>query len=500
MGASIWKACKAWMMCSGLALAACGGGGSKEPEDNTTLQLDRNSVAVSAAVGDSAPTATLVLTALNRNGSSLYASAIGSRVGLLDVGMVADSPSAVVQLKFKPPGSLGVGTYSDTVTVDLCHDPRCARAVIGSPASVNVVYTVTAATGGGGAGGGGGGVPPPAGVAALVVSSSSALPHDVVDAEFSRSLNAVVMVTSWPENQLVVHDAATGQTRQVRLNRVPKAVSISPDGRFAAVGHDAMVTYLNLADLNVPAKLLNVSAVVGDLVLDGRGVVHVFPAVDQWVDVHSIDVATNTEQRRYGPSAGTKVRLHPNGTSIYGANNGLSPDDIEHYDVSGGLGVRLRDSPYHGDYPMCGNLWISEDGATLYTACGRAFRASMDTTSDMRYAGSLALSTSATNIYGWRILSLSQSSARKELVLLEQPWFECSSFGTSTCVSHLNVYESDFLGRSAIYALAPVNVSGTDYAQHGLFVFHRSDGAKVMISRLNAMPNPAAEYWLSIVP
>ena len=495
---SVWKFVLASLVCLGLASCGGGGGGGDAPADNTSLQLDRTSVAVNAEVGNPSPTVGVLVTANNPPATSLFVGATGTRVGLQDVSVIPGSASATVQLVFKAPATLGVGSYSDTVTVELCHDQQCTRHVRGSPATVSVTYTVTAATGGGG--GGGGGVTPEQGVTPLVVSARSTLAHDVVDAEFSRSLNAVVMVAAWPDNLLIVRDAATGDTRQVRLNKLPKAVSVSPDGRFAAVGHDALVSYFNLSDLTVPARLLNVSAVVGDLVLDGRGVVHVFPAVDQWVDVHSVDVATNTEQRRYGPRAGTRVRLHPNGSSIYGANNGLSPDDIEHYDISAGVGVRLRDSPYHGDYPMCGNLWISEDGATVYTACGRAFRSSMDAALDMRYAGSLTLGNSSTALYGWRILSLSQSAARHELVLVEQPWYECSGIGAGTCVSHLGVYESDFLGRSALYSVPPVTVAGRDYAQQGLFVFHRNDGAKLLISRLAAMPNPASEYLLSIVP
>ena len=206
-------------------------------------------------------------------------------------------------------------------------------------------------------------------------------------------------------------------------------MSISPDGLWAAVGHDALVTYQSLADLTAAPTLLNVSAEVGDLVLDGSGKVHVFPATDQWVNVHSIDIASNTERLQYSLYAGTKARLHPNGTSIYGANNGLSPDDIQHFGLNSGVGEWPPDSPYHGDYPMCGNLWFSEDGASIYIACGRTFRASADAAQDMRYTGALQLSSSTS--YGYRVLSLSQSAARREVVLVEQPWYEC---GVGTCL------------------------------------------------------------------
>jgi len=467
------------------------------------LSLSVSELTASAHVGEAAPVLSLTAT-VNNLSAQVYGSADPlSNNGLSSVELMTGSGnSATVWVYLKSPSSLTPGTYTDTMQVSVCFDKLCQSPVTGSPVTVRVSYTVLEAIASGGTGGGGGGsgsnVTPEPNLPPLVVNSQVPMAHDVIDAEFSRALNAVVMVTSYPESLLVVRDAVSGAERQVRLPKLPTAVSISPDGLSAAVGHDALVSHYNLADLTLPPKILNVSAVVGDLVLDGFARVHVFPATDQWVSVHSIDVATNTEQLRYGPRAGTRVQLHPNGVSIYGANNGLSPDDIEHYDISSGVGTRLRDSPYHGDYPMCGNLWISEAGSTIYTACGRAFRASMDASQDMRYAGALSLSESM--YYSFRVRSLSQSAKLREVVLIEEPWYECNIGTGSGCVSHLNVYESDYLGRSAVYSLQPVQVSGVNYRQRGLFVFHRNDGARVLISRLDAMPNPAAEYLFGIVP
>lgn len=492
----------------GLTLAGCGGGGggdggggggaagdSARPE---SLSLSVRELTASARVGEPGPVLTLAVI-VNDLTNTLYGAAVPlSSNGLLTAELTAGSDNIVtLTVYFRSPSTLAPGTYNDTVEVLACFDRQCLQPVKGSPATVRVSYTVLDSSTPPG-GGGGGSVTPEPNVPPLALSAQVALPHDVIDAEFSRALNAVVMVTSYPEPLLVVRDAATGAVRQARLPKLPKAVSISPDGLSAAVGHDALVSHFELADLTVPPKTLNVSADVGDLVLDGQARVHVFPATDQWVNVHSIDVATNTEQLRYGPRAGTRVRLHPNGVSIYGANNGLSPDDLEHYDIGAGVGTRLRDSPYHGDYPICGNLWINEEGSTIYSACGRAFRASMNADQDMRYAGALSLSGSST--YGFRVRSLSQSAARREVVLLEEPWYECTIGGGSGCVSHLNVYESAFLGRSAVYSLQPVLGSGVSYRQRGLFVFHRNDGARVLISRLDGMPNPAAEYLFGIVP
>ena len=198
------------------------------------------------------------------------------------------------------------------------------------------------------------------------------------------------------------------------------------------------------------------------------------------------------------PYAGNRARLHPSGDTLYAANNGLSPDDIENYHVETGTVSLFGDSRYHGDYAMCGNLWISDDGARIYTTCGATFGASAVPANDMLYAGTLPLSTSM--YCGYRIRSASALASTKEVALIEQPWYECQGYSgmLSSCYSHLNLYDSDFLTQTARYAFPPVLVAGASYRQLGLFVFHQSSGSKILISRLDGITNPNAEYYLSV--
>lgn len=389
------------------------------------------------------------------------------------------------------PWTTAVGVHQDMVTVQVCYDARCRRELDGSPLQVPVTYTVV-----------NGAIPEP-GMAPASVTSRSALPHDVIDAKFSQALNAMVMVSSWPRNSLYVYDAATGAEREQALTRVPTRVSISPDGTRAAVGHDARVTYVDLTTAGMPGAaaptLLDVGTAVGDLVLDGRGHVIVFPSTGNW-DVYAIDIATNTQRSRFGPIYyNTRAVLHPTQATIYSANNGVSPDDIQNLDITSGEAVLLRDSPYHGDYPMCGNLWLSADGARIYTACGRTFRTSTIASQDMLYSGALPLSPST--YYGYRIASLSEWVPRREVVLIENELYGCTIVpGYAPCWSHLNVYDTDTLTLTASHSLAPVEIGNTFYAQRGLFVFHRSGGSKLVVSRLEGVPDRATEYHVSVLP
>jgi hypothetical protein len=389
---------------------------------------------------------------------------------------------------FREGSSLPQGTEEATLTIRVCYEPTCRRQLAGSPFTVPVRLTV------------GIGIEP--GLDPLEVKSRTTLLHDVVDAEFSKALNQVVMVGSYPENALYLFDPVAGTESKQLLPKTPTAVSISPDGLTAAVGHDALISIVDLQSIGQPSPpaptYLNVSVNVFDLVLDGRNRVHAMPREDQWTSIHTVDVATNTEVMGTGSLyAGARGRLHPQGDFLYTANNGLSPSDIEKWDVTGSQAVILYDSPYHGDYEMCGNLWFDESGATIYTTCGNTFRSSNVQEQDMVYSGALELSEAE---FYWNVIrSLSQSAASNEIALIEYDWYNCE-ITSDPCYTHLSLYESQFLNRQVVYSIAPFEVAGNSYAQEGLFVFHASIGDdKVLISKLDGMPNPLAEYYLSVI-
>ena len=486
-----------------LVLCACGGGGGGGSPASISLSPTTISVTdqtySSGAAHNQTPFSTITVT--NPPGDGLFVALNTTTNGVASASFQpTDNTHGQVLISMKDPNQAGVGTYDDTVTVHVCYDDACKLEAKGSPATVSVHYVVTDGTSGS---------PPPttepqpeAGVTAAPLINVQTLAHDVIDAEYSHALDSIVMVSSYPSNALYLYSVANGTEKHAALNKAPTAVSVSPDGLSAAVGHDALISIVNLSTLaqsgTATPKLLNVSANVFDIVLAGNGYVHAFPLVDQWVQIHSVNIATNVETLSSGNSIREKTRakLHPSGIGIYGVTNGLSPDNIEKYDNSTGPANYGYASPYWGTYPVCGNLWMSETGINIYTACGTVFRSSSVQNQDMVYNGTLALSTAQTGKF--QIYSLDQSASQKEIALLEHDWYVCDGYGDpKTCYTHLNLYESDFLNLTAKYSLAPITVAGHAYSQYGLFVFHATNGTKYVITRLYGMPNPDAEYYLS---
>jgi hypothetical protein len=407
-----------------------------------------------------------------------------------NVHEIEDSATARrLLVTLRPGNEMSPGHYNENIPVRYCYDVACTHDVLGSPFYLSIDYEVENVP-----------VPEP-GLTPVPVTNRIGLAHDVIDAEHSAALDAIVMVSAHPANALYLFDIATGTERQVALNKTPTAVSVAPDGLTAAVGHDALITHVDLAQLAATGtsdvKQLNISTEAFDVVLDGRGFVHVMPAADQWVDFHSVEVATNTETRTQTHlREQSHARLHPSGDYLYTADNGLSPSDIAKFDLTGVPVTRLYDSPYHGDYAMCGNLWFNESGITIYTACGNTFRATTVQAQDMVYSGALQLSNDNAN-FGFVIDALSESAEAGEIALIESTSYECQ-FQPDSCRSRLALYENAFLNRNQVYSLPPIEVAGHPYAQSGLFVFYSADGSqRLLISRLRAMPNPAAEYYIS---
>lgn len=290
------------------------------------------------------------------------------------------------------------------------------------------------------------------------------LDFQVVDAEYSASLETIVMVATGP-NRLYLYDTSTSLQTQVDLPLVPSSVSISPDGLFAAVGHDGWISYIDLSN-ELLVDSFAVSTDVFDVVLDGNGFIHAFPRTDQWETIRTIEIETSIETLHTGSSirAGTRARLHPNGSWVYGADNGLSPSDIEKYDISVNPVTYLYDSPYHGDYAMCGDLWFSEDGVRIFTRCGNVFRTSAVPAQDMIYNGSLENISQTTFV---------DHSLEAGLVAAI-PY----SFFDTNADTILSLFNYDFLTHNSSVTLPTFTVGSTSYSTHGKFVFFNSNGTR----------------------
>ncbi|MDP5212975.1 hypothetical protein ORJ66_07960 [Pseudoalteromonas tunicata] len=326
--------------------------------------------------------------------------------------------------------------------------------------------------------------------ATTVITAEDPLDKQLIDLDFevlasvySEQLNKVIMTTSNP-SRLVLFDVNDNSTEEVLLENSSSVISLNPSGDIAALGFDNSVAIVDLVQLEV-INTYEVSSNIIDLVLPDNGYLYVFPRTDQWERIRTINLLNGEEALSSGNyiRAGTKVTLHPSGDYIYGADNGSSPSDIELYDISGGNAKYVNDSPYHGDYSMCGNVWSSEDGDKLFTPCGNVFKANPEQNDDMQYSGKL-------NIAG-RIKELSQKNEEIAVINEEAYWYS----GSSEIGHVINLFEYPSLSFTRSIDIPTTIVNEVQYKNYGENVFHSSDGGKIIaIVKLDSEAGKLYEY------
>src|SRR6266542_2484687 len=148
------------VIASAALLAACSGGsggayssggpGGSPGGNGASLSVSTHQLTVSAGLADAAPTASLQLIVTNPP-ATLYVGYQTTNNGISAVALGdATADTATIDISFWAPGTLGVGTYVDTLSLAACLDDACATQIASSPQTVSVTYVVTAGGGGGG--------------------------------------------------------------------------------------------------------------------------------------------------------------------------------------------------------------------------------------------------------------------------------------------------------------------------------------------------------------
>lgn len=295
-------------------------------------------------------------------------------------------------------------------------------------------------------------------------SSIVSLPFKIVDAEFSSSLNAVVAVSESP-NQLHIYKPETNELVSVNLQVPPSCVGVSPDGHRAVAGHNGWISYVDL-DNGTLLQTIPISTVVYDIVFGPNSWAYAFPSSGSFPPIYSVNLTTGAQSQSSGSIFNNTIaRLHPGGLAIYGADTVVSPADIEKYHINNGPAVIGNDSPYHGDYAMCGNLWMSVDGLRIYTACGNVFRSSADPSQDMRYVGSFSQQP-----IGIRCAAHTQAGSNIAVVPGEAEGSNVSG--------EIKYFTPDFLLYRGKAVLPRFTVGDETFAAHGRWVFFNAAGTK----------------------
>lgn len=325
------------------------------------------------------------------------------------------------------------------------------------------------------------------------------LSMNVIDAEYSKPLERVILVASSPASALHVYDPVTGSDVSIALSSIPTSVSVSPDGLFAAVGHNGAVSYVDLVRGEL-IRTYTVGADIYNLVLASNGYIYGFPDgtvynPGEWVDMHIINIATGADVIPTGTatSGQSKGAVQPLSMALYiTPTTRIDPLMINWYDISNGVfttGYRSLTSVRYSD---CGDFWFSDDGVRMYTRCGFVFSVPTHPPydSDLVYSGTIE-----GGYMGSQIISLSDSISAGRFSIIET--------GNRTNDPLVNdddavtFFDRVSLAKKSRISFPVVSVQGKDYSVHGLFVFYDLAGTHTtVVGRADSSSGLKNDYYM----
>lgn len=308
--------------------------------------------------------------------------------------------------------------------------------------------------------------------------NSLLLKTDVIDAEYSKSKELLVYISSNPSTLTIFHTNSE-QLESIPLNFTPTCVSISQDGETAVVGHNGHITYVDLTTKTIINSYI-ISCNALDIVLGNNKWAYVFPKEGQWTYIRSVNMnlSYDNESNRtiYNQiHEGTFGRLHPSGNYIYSAND-LSPSTIKKVYIPNGEITDTYESKFEGGYSTRPNIWFTEDGRRVFSEKKIVLKTSDVNSLDLTYNGTIDPNTNS--FIKW----LDFSTIKNNIYVIV---FE-GNFWSQKIINTISIYDASNLVFKNTLELDKTFISdnnggGANYNSEPNFVFSNSSGNRLYI-------------------
>jgi hypothetical protein len=327
------------------------------------------------------------------------------------------------------------------------------------------------------------------------LSQVAEIGFQVVDAEYSRALDTLVAIADAP-SALLLFDVEADTLYALQLPVTGACVSVSPDGTRAAIGYLGGVILVDLVARAIletyPLQSEGQALDVFDVVLAGNGYAYISPRPQSWTSLFALELGDgelhpSTGHQLYG---GSRLDLHPDGEAVFAADNGISPSDIERWDIAAGPAVYVRDTPYHGTHGGCGKLAITDDGGRVIGGCSRVFAASPDPALDLLYRGSLELPHLPAASGLWH----ADHSGQAHRVSLLQ------ASNTLLQSDRVILFEDTYLRAERVITMPTALAGGTQVPVRGMFGYFTQSGERlVALVRYRAMGETAYRMGITVL-
>lgn len=324
------------------------------------------------------------------------------------------------------------------------------------------------------------------------VTTTTTLPFTPLITRYSRGLDRLVAISAVP-NLLSVVDPYTGTLRQVPLPAAVKSLSLSPDGKLAAVLHEGVVSLVDLDN----AALLRSSSTGGtqtEAFVTNAGFVYLIGYSGSWSPGPLVVVVNGKTGEDVSSTHNLTANNYYSTGNARGIYSGVTrkafwagdySSELNYFSLdAGGVVTTIERGPYYYSNTAPAPLFLSANENLIFTGNGSYFR-----TDTLAYVGTL-------NLPG--IVALSHSAVNDEAIAVASTrtydWVGSNYMLIHTYASSYHRYTGPLFFADANIAL-PVIGGNQSY---GLSIFHSANDNHVALVQTGgaASNSSGLKYYL----
>jgi hypothetical protein len=298
------------------------------------------------------------------------------------------------------------------------------------------------------------------------------LPMKIIDAEFCRESNKIIAVSSNP-HKLSIIDPVTNIIESIDLNMAPVCVAVNKANTKAVVAHNGRMSLIDLRTKSLVEEYILYCEPL-DIMLSSSDWAYICPGYNGEAarQIHCLDLSTgkttfSTQGVNYFSNM-IYAKMDPTEKFIYGVSFNSFPSNLHKFDISNYVADYMYSSPYHGDYEMSNNLWISEDGDKILTKGKSVFQTGNNKNNDMLYIGALQ------NTASYYINYMVHSKIKNRVYAVTFTGNTAMEYDYSSLTVTNQYPLEDFI-------IQTTPTSGTVYNANGKYIFINSSGTDLYI-------------------
>lgn len=166
-----------------------------------------------------------------------------------------------------------------------------------------------------------------------------------------------------------------GTENSMAISAPATDVAVTPDGLYAIIGHDRLLSYVEMSGPSI-VRTVPLPVKVHDIVVDADGFAFIFPDAGSQDDIYTVELATGQVTASSDPAFTTRSRavISEDGNALFAVSPDLTLKWLQRYNVAADNRVTAQQPRTLLRTNDCADLWSGLSGPHLLTRCGEQLR------------------------------------------------------------------------------------------------------------------------------